>query len=115
MIIDRENFDNNYKIFDKEIVVEIIDIFIEEYPDRIESFTKAIKTEDSELLRTTAHGFKGVLGNFFANNPYELAKKLEAKGKSADFSDVETLFKELQDYCTDLIQELETIRYDYQN
>ena len=34
-MIDKEIFNSNYEIFDKEIVSEIITIYIDEYPDRM--------------------------------------------------------------------------------
>ncbi len=63
-MINEESFRNHFSHFDKDIVVEIIDIFIEEYDDRMEKISGFIAKHDLEALRKAAHAFKGVIGNF---------------------------------------------------
>lgn len=63
-MINEKNFRDHFSHFDKDIVVEIIDIFLEEYDDRIDKIASFIKKHDLESLRKAAHAFKGVIANF---------------------------------------------------
>ena len=45
MVIDREQFRENFEFFDKEIVLDIINMFIDEYPERMQKIHK----DDTEL------------------------------------------------------------------
>lgn len=63
-MINKEKFAETYVHFDRETVVEIIDIFLEEYDERIEKITKQLKTKDFEELKKSSHAFKGVIANF---------------------------------------------------
>lgn len=63
-MINEVKFAETYVHFDRETVVEIIDIFMEEYDERIEKITRQLKTRDFEELQKSAHAFKGVISNF---------------------------------------------------
>ena len=63
-MINEENFRNHFSHFDNDIVVEIIDIFLEEYDDRIDKISGFIAKHDLDALRKAAHAFKGVIANF---------------------------------------------------
>lgn len=63
-MINEKKFTDTYVHFDKETVVEIIDIFLEEYNERIEKVSKQLKNKDIEELKRSAHAFKGVIANF---------------------------------------------------
>lgn len=63
-MINEVKFAETYVHFDRETVVEIIDIFIEEYDERIEKITRQLKTKNFEELKKSAHAFKGVIANF---------------------------------------------------
>lgn len=63
-MINEKKFADTYVHFDRETVVEIIDIFLEEYIERIEKITNQLKNRDFEELKKSAHAFKGVIANF---------------------------------------------------
>ena len=46
-MIDRQKLNQNFQYFDKETIIEIIDIFFTEYPERVVKIEKNIK----ELIR----------------------------------------------------------------
>jgi len=77
-MIDKLKFKEQFSYFDKEVVVEIINIFEEEYPGRMADMTRFIHAKNLTELRKAAHGFKGVIGNFeLDGDSYNLAKELE--------------------------------------
>jgi hypothetical protein len=95
MIIEKK-FHETYHNFDREIVLEIIDIFLNEYDDRIEKLTTFLKTENIEQIYKSAHAFKGVISNFETDcEAYHEISELETiarqylqkKTENPDFSD----------------------------
>jgi HPt (histidine-containing phosphotransfer) domain-containing protein len=112
-MIDKTIFNTNYEIFDKEIVREIIDIYIQEYPERIENLAKNISENDLESLYKNAHSLKGVTANFFDKDTEELARMLETKGKDKDSTNLTEIFEKLKVTSAKLINELKDLKKEY--
>jgi HPt (histidine-containing phosphotransfer) domain-containing protein len=68
---------DTFKVFDREVVVEIINIFFEEYPLRIEKMNLNMAELDYKGLAFNAHSLKGVVSNFAAPTLFELAREVE--------------------------------------
>jgi len=113
-MINIDIFNSNYEIFDKEIVREIIDIYIQEYSDRIENLTKNIQEMDLDQLLKNAHSMKGVTANFFDKETEEFARQLEIKAKEKDTTDIELIFEKLIFSSLHLVEELKTLRKEYE-
>jgi len=114
MAINQELLRETFDIYDKETIIEIINIFFEEYPERIEALNEATSNKDSEKLRTTAHGLKGVISHFHAEEARGLAKQLEEKGMEGDFEDVEDIKTKLFEQMDEMIVELKEIKKNYE-
>jgi HPt (histidine-containing phosphotransfer) domain-containing protein len=112
-MIDRATFNANYEIFDKEIVKEIIEIYIQEYPDRMVNLQKNIEEKDLESLYKNAHSLKGVTANFFDKDTEDLARQLEIKGKEGDDSGLEELYAQLKETSEKLVDELKELIKEY--
>ena len=112
-MINRETFSMNYEIFDKEIVKEIIDIYIQEYPIRMKNIKQYIADNKLEELYKEAHSLKGVTTNFFDEDTVELARQLESKSKENDNSGLEEIYDELLITSQKLIDELEVLGQEY--
>jgi HPt (histidine-containing phosphotransfer) domain-containing protein len=112
-VIDRTSFLDTFHYFDKEIVVEIIDIFINEYPDRMNAIKNDIEKLDFNALKFDAHSIKGVIANFVAARPLHLARELEIKGSEKDANDLHRIFAELQIAGSDLVEDLKVLRPDF--
>ncbi len=115
MVIDKEKFQENFKHFDKELIVEIIDMFITEHPDRMSQIKKNIDDSDMDALRFNAHSFKGVIANFMAELPKSHAKDLEDKSKMNDTNDLNEIYENLQNSTKELLNNLKEIRMIYAN
>ncbi len=63
-MIKEEKFAETYEIFDKETVVEIIDLFVNEYDTRIEKLSTCLDKQNFLELQKYAHAFRGVISNF---------------------------------------------------
>ena len=105
-IIDWPRFNENFQYYDQTIIKEIIDIFIEEYDNRIATLQKNIEEKDFTGLAFNAHSMKSVIGNYMAPIPYELSRKLEEKAKNNAEAEVPVIFLELKNSTQELIAEL---------
>lgn len=112
-MIDRKTFSMTYENFDKEVVVEIIDIFIAEYPERMAAIKKALDESDFDALNKHSHSLKGVVANFYDDTTHQLARQLEMKGKGQELAGAPELFHQLREGAQNLVEELKEIRLQY--
>lgn len=112
-MIDKAVFASNYEIFDKEIVSEIINIYITEYPDRMAKLEEVINSGDMDQIYKNAHSLKGVTANFFDKESEDLARTIEEKGRAGDGSGLNDLYKQLKTSTDKLVIELEELKKDY--
>lgn len=112
-VIDKAVFIDSFHYFDRPIVVEIIDIFLNDYFERLSTIKNAIETKDFAALKFNAHSLKGVIANFVADVPRQLAYQLEIKGTNQDGTDLDSLFSELQLAIADLIEDLKELKEEY--
>ena len=114
MEIDKGALQESFKLYDKEVIVEIIDLFFEEYPERIESLKNAIRQKNYDELKSTAHGLKGVISHFHAEDARALAKSLEDMGANQDMTEAEPTFNKLKEKTSNMLEELKEIKKEYQ-
>ena len=112
-MIDKAVFASNYEIFDKEIVSEIITIYITEYPERMTKLEELINLGDLDQIYKNAHSLKGVTANFFDKESEEFARIIEEKGRAGDGSGLQDLFKQLKASTDKLIVELAELKKEY--
>lgn len=74
---------------DEELLLEMIELFLEDCPSQMESIRTALASRDPEMLTNAAHAFKGSVGNFGARTSYDAAQRVEelAKESKIDESD----------------------------
>ena len=60
-----------------------------------DALREALKTEDMETLKRTAHALKGMVGNFQAHSTYETAAKLEDICRQGHLDGADEAFEEL--------------------
>ena len=68
---------------DRDLMMELSQIFLEDYPVQITEIRKAIDCGDACQLERTAHSLKGSLGTIAAGNARALAYDLEMMGHTA--------------------------------
>lgn len=99
---------------DKDLFVELVHVFRENYPAELSSIREAIGLRDSEALWRASHHFKGTLSALAAGPAFDAAVRLENIGRHADLTDaaatyiemeqnVQTLDAALSDWVTDLL------------
>lgn len=112
-MIDREKLQQNFQYFDKETIIEIIDIFFSEYPERVEKITKNIQDGDFTQLKFNAHSLKGVVANFQDPVTIDLSRKLDDMAKNQVAAGLPELFEDLKKACDKLMDELNALKAEY--
>lgn len=112
-VIDKEVLLDTFQYFDKHIVVEIINIFIKEHSERLKKIRQAAKTKDFQTLKFESHSLKGVIANFVAEIPKNIAYELEEKGKACDATNLEPLIEQLEISLIDLVEDLSEIKKEF--
>ena len=112
-VINKEQFTETFQYFDNEIVVEIVDIFLNEYSERIESLAESIKSVDYDDLKFNAHSMKGVVANFVAPSVEQQAKELEMMGSEKNMEGANELFEAFKISSASLVEELKELKEQY--
>jgi len=95
---------------DKELLHEIIGLFLEEAPRVLASLRQSIARRDSVGLEHTAHSLKGTVSSFGAQAAREAALRLEVVGRSGDLTHAEPACAELEKEIVSLSQALANLR-----
>ncbi len=111
-MIDRKKFDENFQYFDKEIVIEIIDIFFSEFEERFDKLRNNVSEFDFDQLKFNAHSLKGVIANFMDPVTIDLSRRLDDVAKVKQADGLKELFSELESSSRKLYEELKVIRQE---
>lgn len=107
---NREAFIEAFRLLDHEIVQEIINVFIVEYPERIKTIQNCIEKNDSAELQFHSHSFKGVASHFRDEALIAMIKTLEEKGKNGNLEGAQALLSEITIASDQLIADLKTLK-----
>lgn len=114
-MIDYELFDETYGEFGKEMIHEIIDIYLSEYEGRFREFRKNMAENDMQALGKNAHSLKGATAVFYDDVVVDLARKLEFKGKDNDSTGITELVDDLQKETYRLAADLVKLKEKYKD
>ncbi len=81
---------------DKEIIVEVIGIFLEDSPSLISELKNAVASGSNENANATAHKLKGSAANLGAMKFSDTAKKAEMAAKNGKIAEVLALLPEIE-------------------
>jgi len=105
-VIDWEQFNENFQYYDKSIIIEVIDLFLEEYEPRIADLAKNINEKDFASLAFNAHSLKSMISNYMAPSAMEITRKLEELGKNQNSEGLDEVFAKLKSITQELRNEL---------
>lgn len=97
-----------------DLIVTIIDSFLEDCPSYMDAIRRAVKNENAEVLKREAHGLKGATGSLRAQPVSKAAEVLEEIGHSGDFSEAESALTRLEDEIDRLKDDLCALKKEYQ-
>ena len=96
---------------DRQLLVEIIEIFEGETDGLLRQIAQAIERRDPSSIAKTAHTLKGSIGNFTDTEPYKTAKKLEHDALQNKLAAAEADFARLSTEVHRLRNELQTLAH----
>ena len=94
---------------DPSLLSDLIDLFADYYPRRLQLLRKSIVDEDTEQLRELAHQLKGAVSNFHAISAKNTAYTLEVKSRNGDLRDIENLANRLENDLRELMVLLQQV------
>jgi HPt (histidine-containing phosphotransfer) domain-containing protein len=80
---------------DQELLTELIAIFLENCPKRLQELDHAVKEGNASGVRQAAHSLKGMVSGFDASAAHGLAAEMEGLGKTGDLSKASGLLSTL--------------------
>jgi two-component system sensor histidine kinase/response regulator len=95
---------------DEQLLLELVDVFLEDLPDQLAAVRKAVRSQDARALSSAAHALKGALSHFAARDTFEPALRLERMGRSGDLDRAEEAFTRLKDEVRRLTRDLTAYR-----
>ncbi|MDC0358176.1 Hpt domain-containing protein [Oligoflexia bacterium] len=95
---------------DKELLLELIDIFNEEYEPSLTQIKTAIENGDGTALEESAHSIKSALGNIGAMKAFDVAYALEKAGRENTLDSAAALGEALESAVADFQVEVTSFR-----
>lgn len=81
---------------EKDFYKELLDLFLEDVPQRVAELRSAIEAGDAARVASAAHSIKGAAANLSAMPVRETAYALETRGRGADLSGAPQLLAQLE-------------------
>ncbi|MGH1363439.1 MAG: Hpt domain-containing protein [Calditrichia bacterium] len=94
---------------DMELLQELIELFLEDYPQLMSEINESIQSENADGLKAAAHTLKGSVSNFCAQKAVDAALKLEISGSKQDFTSGVADFHTLKEAMDEVSQALEEL------
>jgi HPt (histidine-containing phosphotransfer) domain-containing protein len=79
-----------------DVLREILNLFLDEVPKKIDSLRLALTSGDAATLQRAAHSLKGSSGNIGARAMYEVCRQLDDRAKSEELARLQPLVEALQ-------------------
>jgi HPt (histidine-containing phosphotransfer) domain-containing protein len=99
---------------DKDLLLELLDIYVDDYKQKRQSLEVALKDKNFEEIRNIAHSLKGSSGNISAKDLRELFSRIEEMGKTKVPGDVNSLTAEMDTKFKELLRRIEEVKKELQ-
>jgi HPt (histidine-containing phosphotransfer) domain-containing protein len=93
-IIDLKDFMERVQD-DKELLLELLDIFQEDFVGKMQAMQEAVKSGDIAKIKEVAHSLKGASGNISAKEMHTNFLKLEGAAKNSDLTQAALILKDI--------------------
>lgn len=100
---------------DPELLLDLIEMFLEDAPERIASIGTALQSTDFDGIERAAHSLKGSAGNLGAVLLQADCETMQNAGRHKVLTEAEQCFPALQQHFAEAKEELETIRAKFSN
>jgi PAS domain S-box-containing protein len=99
-----KSFENDHDLFK-----ELVDIFINDYPQMLDTLRDTLKSSDVNTLTRTAHSLKGMLRNFQAEAAADTAYALEQMGREGTLGDADQIVDHLAEQLDQVARKLQQL------
>lgn len=76
-LLDKKVFEKNFSLFDKDSIIEIVEIFNKEYEKKKEELNEDMADKEYERMKFHLHSLKGMVSNFDTSTLYDIIKEAE--------------------------------------
>ena len=97
---------------DKELLLELFDIYLEDYQAKRKLLPDIIRTQNYEELRGIAHSLKGASGNISAKSIRMIFLKMEEMGKNRNTDGIGRLLIELDELFVKLQKRIDELKIE---
>lgn len=87
---------------DKELLNELLKMFLKDCPEKIKKLEQAIKNKDFKTVQETAHNLKGASGNLALTKIHELCLGLENMGKEKNIRGADDMLNRIKEEVSKL-------------
>jgi len=94
---------------DQHLFEELVDIFINDYPQMLSSLRRSLQRTDAKTLSRTAHSLKGMLRNFQADAAAQTAFELEQIGQQEQLDGAAKIVDSLAGQLDDVARKLKQL------
>ena len=94
---------------DPELVLDIVKVFLEDCPTRLEEIGAAVARRDAAALRAAAHTLKGAASYLSARAVVDAALCLETLGKEGRVAETARVYEELRAHVAALVHDLQQL------
>jgi PAS domain S-box-containing protein len=94
---------------DHSLFKELVEIFVNDYPQMLTSLRKSLKATDAKTFTRTAHSLKGMLRNFEAEAAADTAFDLEKKGKQGGLDGTDQIIDSLAGQLDEVARNLQQL------
>jgi len=103
--------DNLVKSFenDRGLFKELVGIFVNDYPQMLNTLRTSLKALDAKTFSRTAHSLKGMLRNFQAEAAADTAFDLEKRGKQGELDGTDRIIENLAGQIDEVAQKLKQL------
>jgi HPt (histidine-containing phosphotransfer) domain-containing protein len=111
-MIDKDYIRENLRFYDKSVIAEVIDLFISEYPTRIEILQNNVAELDFEAISHNSHSLKGIVA-YLSPEIFELSRELEKLGRDKSAENIGDVYSKLKSATVELVKVLNEMRKEY--
>jgi two-component system sensor histidine kinase/response regulator len=98
---------------DKELLLELFDIYIIDFKEKRKLLEKAIQGNDCEQVVNIAHSLKGASGNISAKSLRTTFYKYENMGKTGNISEAKGGLAIMDKQFDDLLKRIEEVKEEF--
>ncbi len=95
---------------DKELLLELLDIFVEDYKTKRQLLSEAIDKQDYEQVRSIAHSLKGATGNISAKALRQTFMQIEEMAKAGNLEGIDKILVILDSQYEELQSRIDAVR-----